>query len=458
MGERTPYTQRVDEDLQYFVDTVSHRTNLSKADVIDEALRRLKDASTISEDGQFVVNDSYGDSGLEADDNTVEQLIENQQQMMQMLASLPPSAENKDPDKNTEEVNVDGAAEKDGETGAIVTGEDSASEVERRLEDLAGEYDHDECLDPEEIGELDTYDSEVVSHTRRYLIPAITGMLNHRQEHGVLIELVEWTTIKEMMQTRLGVSRGSLYNYREGLVNAGVLYPHPSIDDDVVGEDTVAETREYAAAVTDDRSGRVINVDSFGGVESGRYVDDADAYLGEFVSDWGSKTYYLSEEAYREDVWGIVQEAIRGFALTEEPRGRRPNHDDQQMYRAERAAGANRMLAKVVRQFGVCTHGLHEVRNKAVSVSNEEELEEWATRWAEVQAEVKAELSGDEADVDEAKETFREEVGVDPDGVDDDELRHQYKTWVKENHPDAGGDVEPEVFGDVMQSRNVLLD
>jgi flavodoxin len=265
-----------------------------------------------------------------------------------------------------------------------------------------------------------------------------------------------------MMQTRLDVSRGSIYNYREKLEDQGALLPHPSVDGKVVGEARLDEARRYAAAVTDKRNPGRINISGMEEIKQERYSDDPDEYLGEFVDDWGRDAYYVSEEAYREGVWGIIQEAVKGMALAEDPSGlrRRPGHDDKRMYEMEKAAGAGRMLVDIISRFGVEINKLQEVREMAVDVTSKDDLEEWAEKWADVRAEVEAELIGQDADEDAARDTFREIVGVNPAESDEDELLEEFRAWIKENHPDVGedsDDVDLTEWRRVANAKQTLL-
>lgn len=458
MGERTPYTQRVDEDLQDFVEFVTESTNLSRADVIDEALRRLRNNSVVSDEGQFIVNGDYDDRATNGDEITNEELFENQQEIIQLLGDRPTLSKSKDPDKNSKH---EGAEREDGiaERASLDAPEEGVLETEQRMAALASEYDHDECLKPEDVEKVNTRESDILAHTSRYLVPAITGMLNHEVEHGTLQEPVEWAEIREIMRTHLDVSRGSIYNYREKLVLEEALFPHPSIDEEVVGEKRVTEAREYAAAVVDKRSPSHIDISGLKDLKRERYADDADAYLAEFVGDWKHNAYYLTEDVYREHTWGLFQEAIVNIALTGKSLGRRPNRDKTEMHEAERAAGADRMLVGLVNRFDVAKNSLHEVRDEATDASPDDK-EEWVNLWGEVQAKVEAELFGEEADEDDAREVFREVVGVNPDKSDEKEMLSAWRDWVKKNHPDMSGsqeEIDRDEFRRVAEARQVLL-
>ena len=464
MGERTPFTQRVDEDLQEFVADVADATNLSNADVMDEALRRLRDASHVTEDGQFVVDGEYGESGSEGDEISKEELFENQQQIIEMLSTSTSPGESAAPNKNSRGGEMDGDDGGAAEVSTLDVPADEPTETEQRMASLAGEYDHDECLDPEEVAEVDARESDVVAHDRRYLLPAVVGMINHELEHGALYEPVSWDDIRSLMRTRLDVSRGSIYNYREDLVEHGALLPHPNIDEEVVGDERVEEARRYAASATDERQPRNIDVSDFPSYKQNRYSDDPAEYLHEFDGDWELDGYYVSEEEYHEDVWEMFQVLLKEIALTPRESGsRRPNHDDQEMYRVERAAGASRMLVGLVNRLGVAFDSLQEVRDMALKADPEEEsgLDDWAAMWAEVKVEVESQLfDGDEIEQDEAVEVFRECVGVDPVESSEGELSEAYREWVKANHPDSGGskeEIDREEFGRVAEARRVLI-
>jgi hypothetical protein len=459
MGERTPFAQRVDEDLQDYVEYVSRNTNLSKADVMDEALRRLRDNSTVTDDGQFVVDGEYGASESEGDEISKEDLHENQQRILQMLGEGGSVAETSVPNKNSQGGEMDNENGSGGdETLPDVT--DGVQEAERKIASLAGEYDHDECIDPGEVEEIDFRASDEVAHTARYLVPAVAGMIHHELEHGAFSEPVEWSEIREVMRTRLDVSRGSLYNYRQKMVEKGALLPHPSVDDVVVGDDSIETARSRAAAVTDKRLGSEIDVSQMGSKKRERYPDDADEYVGEYVTDWPSEVYYTDEEVYRRQVWNIIKEGMKGILTVKPETGReRPKGDKSRMYEAERAVGAASILGRVISQFGVCEDELHKVMAFAPK-TGPEDIEEWAEKWGQVRVDVKAELFGEGADEDEAMETFREVVGVNPAEADEDEMLTAYKAWIMANHPDAGGDedeVDPAEFRRVAEARQALL-
>ncbi|WP_227130950.1 J domain-containing protein [Halorubellus salinus] len=466
MGKRTPYTQRVDEDLQDFVQRVSDATNLGKAGVIDEALRRLRDRSTITDDGQFLVEDETGFSTTSDGSKGIEEVLDNQEKMMAMLSDPSSFSASSNPNKNSEEgTDYDNSDETSEE---LVPTEDNTSDTEHRIDALAGEYTHDECLSPGEVESLDAVESEVVSATKRYLVPATTGMINHQIEEGKMHGTVGWRDVRELLR-RLDVSRGSVYNYRDKMVQEGVLYPHPEEDELVVGDDAT-ETVQRAAALeyADVRASAGVDFSMMDDRVECRYKTTVEEYVSAYM-DWGRKRYYTNESAYVKKVVGQVLDAACRLAQSSPSthrvdRGERTEREE--MLATSRAL--IKTIAALESRAGI-NRTLGELRNlisSAPDVSSSEELEAWLGDYGRVRVELDELIeetygSGSERSVMDEDEAY-EVLGLDGD-VTEEQVRDAYEDIVLDVHPDSGRDgeqedVDVERYQRVLKAKRTLLD
>lgn len=468
MGERTPFTQRVDEDLQDFVSRVSEATNLGKADVIDEALRRLRDRSTITDDGQFLVDDETGSSPTSDASEQMDEVLENQEKMMAMLSDPSSFSEQDVPNKNSQSEEIESD---DGDTSEeIVPDEDDTGEIERRIDAFAGQYSHDECLSPREVESLDAIESEVVSATQRYLVPAATGMINHQIDEGEMHETVGWSDVRELLQN-LDVSRGSVYNYRNKMIHEGVIYPHPEEDELVTGDDATEAVQQAAAVEYMDEPGATaVDFSSMNDRVESRYRESVEDYVSEYV-DWGQKKrYYTDESAYVE---GVLDQVLDGACKVAQssPSTNRDVRDE--LSEKEEMVATSRALTKAV--DALCTRtgidpyafrGLIGLISDSPDVSNREELEEWLGEYGRVRVGLDefieeaygSSSEGSEMDEDEAYEI----LGLDGD-VNEEQVRDAYEDIVMDVHPDSGGggeqeDVDVERYQRVLKAKRTLLD
>jgi len=236
MGDRTPFQQRVDEDLQQFVDAVAQQTNLSKADVMDEALRRLRENSTITEEGQFLVDDTYSAPDAEHGDNLLEELLANQQKMLSAIEEGIPTTGRVDVKNNsqTRSPTVDSTThngkDEAGSDGMPVRDDESEGKMpkvataEATIASLSNEMNHDECLDPDVVAEISVGGPDSrVKKTPRHLLPAVQAMINHKQaDIGGQLDRGDG---RDPITETLGLSAGSARNYRKRLVGEGIVLP-----------------------------------------------------------------------------------------------------------------------------------------------------------------------------------------------------------------------------------------
>jgi len=453
MGNRTPFTQRVDEDLQEFVDSVATQTNLSKADVIDEALRRLRDTSTITDDGQFIVDGDFAASDAKDGDNALNEVLENQQEMLELLRDSPTPRSEPSAESGAKENSQPTAA--DGGGGSEVLATTETSEVEEQIAALSGDYNHDECIDPDDVAEIDTRESDVVAHSRRHLIPAVTGMINHLAEEQH-VDRVEWDEVEELITGTLGMSSRTASNYRGALIEHGVIIPHPSIDDRFVGEDMVEASRTTAANTVQKRA-----VTTEGDIEHpSRYPDEVSEFVDPYCRDWHYDVYLLTGEAYFEEVWSQLKWVAEKFASLEPSNGRSRKGA---MSQKERVAGACRVFVHIAKQMGeyVEIDGFGERMAELLVEARKaegDELYDWKKEWAEFVVRIREHIGDTDSEESLGEEEAREVLGVN-EGATDEEILEAYEEYVMDNHPDADGsdeEIDTDEFHRVLEAKRTL--
>jgi hypothetical protein len=434
MGD-DPWNWRIDQEYQQYVDDIVSSSSLSEHDVVEQALHVLREDTTLSEDDRFVVERRRDEPA-----NT-EKMLENQEEILDRLSRLTGADSESIPNTNSR---LD-SSESENKTNGSTTLPADASEIERTIDDIAGIYEHDTCIDLARVRELDTYESTVISRTYRYLLPTIIGMLNHELENGNLREPTQWRDLKTLMKQNLDISRGSVYNYRRQLVEKGSIIPHPSIDENVVGDKRLKVAREQAAAVSDKRLPSEIDADEFDKLREERYSDNPGEYLGAFVDKWDRDVYYRSGRVYQKAAWSLFVEGIEGIANVAGTPGSRPGGDPKEMYTAERAAGANTMLVGLAERLDAPTRLLLRVRKEAASVSSEQELGEWARDWLQQRAEIEAELFGRDLEPEEAVDILEGTLDIDVEEADSEEIREAVAEVIERQAPDEIGAVREVV-------------
>jgi len=447
MGDRTPFQQRVDEDLQQFVDAVAQQTNLSKADVMDEALRRLRENSTITEEGQFLVDDTYSAPDAEHGDNLLEELLANQQKILSAIEEDVPTTGRVDVKNNSQTRSPTvGSTTKNGEDDA---GSDDMpvrdDENERKMPKVAtaeatiasmsNDIHHDECLDPDVVREISIGGPDSrVKKTQSHLLPALRAMINYTQEDvgGQL----DWETIEKLITENLGLSPASARNYRERLVSEGIVLPHPSNDESIVGDDAYEDVLVAAAAETDPSVTHPSDIS----VSENYYPNSVRGFVDWAVAgdDWDSDEWFADDEIWLKQAWKLCKQIINSVVAL------KPNDSryGQKMTNDEKMAGACQVVVKLARRMADVSDKRVEggkiitlaKRATEIDPSDGNDFEEYAEFSSEVQVEIESAIEDDDLNEFD-REAVAELVGVDAD-VDDDVMKQACANYILEYHPD----------------------
>jgi hypothetical protein len=454
MGDRTPFQQRVDEDLQQFVDAVAQQTNLSKADVMDEALRRLRENTTITDEGQFLVDDTYSAPDAEHGDNLLEELLANQQKMLSAIEEGIPATSRVDVKNNSQTRSpTTGSAARDDEedTGSStvpVRDDDSEGEIpevataEATITSLSGKVNHDECLDPDVVAEISIGGPDSrVKKTQEYLLPAVQAMINYKQAD--VGSHLNWEIIEKLITENLGLSPATARNYRRKLVNEGTVLPHPSNDESIVGDDAYEDVLVAAAKQTDPSVTQPSDI----AVPEKCYPNSVRGFVGWAVAadDWDSDEWFVDDQIWLKQTWKLCRQMIKSMATLKPDTSR---YGDE-MTNDEKMAGACEVVVKLARRMADVSNERVDggkiialaKRATEIDPSDRDDLEEYAEFSSEVQAEVESAIDSDD-DLDGFdREAVAELIGVDAD-VDDDVMKEACADYILENHPDKADSQE----------------
>jgi hypothetical protein len=448
MGDRTPFQQRVDEDLQQFVDAVAQQTNLSKADVMDEALRRLRENSTITEEGQFLVDDTYSAPDAEHGDNLLEELLANQQKMLSAIEegipmtdgvnvknnSQIPSLTAGSTTKNVEDdIGSDGMPVRDDEIEGKMP---KVATAEATIASLSNKMNHDECLDPDVVAEISIGGPDSrVKKTQRHLLPALRAMINYKQAD--IGGQLDWETIEKLVTENLGLSPASARNYRERLVSEGIAVPHPSNDESVVGDNAYEDVLVASATETDPSVTHSSDIS----VPEKCYPDSVRGFVdwAVEVNEWDNDEWFADNDAWLEETWMLCSEIIKSVVLL------KPNDSryGRKMTNNEKMAGACEVVVKMARRMGDFSGGRVDA-GKVITLAKEatevdptddDDLEEFAELSNDIRVEVESAVYGNDQDEFD-REAVAELIGVDAD-VDDDVMKEACADYIREYHPDT---------------------
>lgn len=447
MGDRTPFQQRVDEDLQQFVDAVAQQTNLSKADVMDEALRRLRENSTITEEGQFLVDDTYSAPDAEHGDNVLEELLANQRKILSVIEGGVPTASEVDVKNNSQTGSAAAGStpdpdDDDGSSEILARDDTSESQMpavataEATIESLSGEMNHDTRLDPDVVAEISIGGPDNrVKKTPKHLLPAVQAMINHKQANhpGQL----DWETIEELITKNLGMSPATARNYRKQLVSEGTVLPHPSNDESIVGEDAYEDILVAAAEQTDPSVSHPSDIS----VPEKCYPDSVRGFVDWAieVNEWDSDKWFANEDIWLEETWTLCNETINSLVFLK-PNGSRYG---QKMTNDEKMAGACEVVVKLARRMGDVSGGRVDA-GKVITLAKEatevdptddDDLEEFAELSNNIRVEIESAVYGNNQDEFD-REAVAELIGVDAD-VDDDVMKEACADYIREYHPDT---------------------
>jgi len=448
MGDRTPFQQRVDEDLQQFVDAVAQQTNLSKADVMDEALRRLRENTTITEEGQFLVEDTYSAPDAEHGDNLLEELLANQQEMLAALEKSIPTTNGVGVKNNSQTRSpTAGSRTKYSEDDAISDGmpvrDDESEEkmpkvatAEATIASLSNKMNHDECLDPNVVAEISIGGPDSrVKKTQRHLLPALRAMINYKQAD--IGGQLDWETIEKLVTENLGLSPASARNYRERLVGEGIALPHPSNDESVVGDDAYEDVLVAAAAETDPSVTHPSDIS----VPEKCYPDSVRGFVdwAVEVNEWDNDEWFADDDNWLEETWILCNEIIDSVVLLKPEDSRY----GQKMTNNEKMAGACEVVVKMARRMGDIS-GRRVDAGKVITLTKEatavdptddDDLEEFAELSNDIRVDVESAVYGNGQDEFD-REAVAELIGVDAD-VDDDVMKEACDDYIREYHPDT---------------------
>ncbi|MDS0277368.1 J domain-containing protein [Halomicroarcula sp. S1AR25-4] len=455
MVERSGYTVYFSTDLRERVSNWADNSTSSQADIIDKALEDFFDRHTITEDGTIVIDDANSrNTGQSAAEQEVllQKILANQEEM---LSSINVSSE-----KNGADIFSDGrdsdevSSDRDDEAKGSVPDTVQISDIEEQIEAVAGDYHHDECIDPDDVATLDVRDSDVVKQTPRHLIPALVGMINHEVEQRVAISWMDWDEIEDLIVGSLGMSVSTARDYRKQMIREGVIRPHPSHDDRIVGDDATDDIRVAAASATSDHSVYGIN-----DIKSpDRYPDEVAEYIEPYVMEWEETGYCVEDSEYVHELWNLATDACERIAISETT----TRSKNRVMSSEERIHGATKVVSLLAHlleeECGVDSNRLVEMAVNARDVNSPEEYHEWTAEWAKFVYDFDAEITGEESGGELGKDEAREVLGVDEDATGD-EIREAYEEYVLDNHPDADGsdeEIDTDEFHRVLEAKRVL--
>lgn len=449
MVERNGYSIYFSTDLRERVSEWADNSTSSQADIIDKALEDFFDGHEISDDGTIVSKQRNGGksaSNTDGQKELLEQIVENQEEMMSSLRS--PSEEN-GADIFSDERDSD-------ESGERVPANVEASDVEIQIEDLAGDYHHDECIDPDELATISISTSNVVKQTPDHLIPAVVAVLNDKPGDWVSEDDVENIIVND-----LGMSMSTARNYREQMIQQGVLRPHPSIDDKFVGDEMLRKAQLKAAQAS---TGGVHEYSDINNTE--RLPGEIGDFIGYYVSDWDTDGRYMDEYCvddteYVKELWRIVVDAAESMA----PKTGGTTRRQVGISKDERLSGAVIVASRLVGHLrdvsGYDMSRVQEMVVESIQCDEPDQYREWMVNWAEARQDAEKELfSINHEDESIGEEEARDVLGV-GDDASDDEIREAYRDYVMSNHPDAdGNDSEMDVgeYQDVLKARRVLTE
>lgn len=449
MVERSGYSVYFSDDLRSRVSKWADNSTSSQADIIDKALEDFFDRHEISDDGTIVSEQQ--NSGMDASNDDeqqelLEQIVENQEEMMRSLHSTP--------EKNGADIFSDERDESSDESGERVPAKVEASDVEMQIKELAGDYQHDDCIDPDELATISISTSDVVKQTPEYLIPVVVAVLNDKPGDWVGKDDVENIIVND-----LGMSMSTARNYRDQMIQQGVLRPHPSVDDKFVGEERLKKVQLRAVKESTDRVHEYADINN-----TKRLPGDVGDFICNYVSGWGTDVPYLDEycvddDAYVEELWRLVTEAAESMA----PKRGGDNKKQVGISKNERLAGAVMVTSQIAAHLGNVSGCDMGYVNQLVVESNQcdepDQYREWMVKWSEERQDVEEELfSIDHEGESISEEEARDVLGVDG-GASDGEISEAYRDYVMSNHPDAdGGDSDMDVgeYQDVLEARRVL--
>lgn len=326
MSNRKPHTVYFNDHLRGRVDEMAENSNLSRADIYDEALEFFFAHYEISPEGNLTYNDDYRDmigESTEEKREMLETILENQREMMESLEAPLHGSENLGQNKNSQKTES--------------TSDSDEIKVRDGFEELRAEYDHDECINPGEVN------PDRIKKTRDIRVPVLVGILNWMVEEKTK-KRMEKSELVDLAETELEVSRQSARNYVDELDRRGVIHPHPSIDRDLIDQRENIIMTAASATMKQDMGGfRISDLDS---TRKKRYDKNLSEYVDEWM-EWDVDEYYLSSDAYVSDVWVIIKSAAQEIANTTNKTNRQ--RDKTRLNQKERVFATSRLLVILYR-------------------------------------------------------------------------------------------------------------
>jgi len=174
-------------------------------------------------------------------------------------------------------------------------------------------------------------------------------MINHKQAD--IGGQLDRETVEKLITETLGLSAGSARNYRKRLVGEGIVLPHPSNDESVVGDDAYEDILVAAAKQTDPS----VNIPqtspfprSATRIPFRGFVDWAVE-----VNEWDSNEWFADDDIWLRQTWKLCSEIIKSVVLL------KPNDNryGRKMTNNEKMAGACEVVVKMARRMGDVSDG-----------------------------------------------------------------------------------------------------
>jgi hypothetical protein len=375
----------------YFSQTLREKVNkwaqndsVSKADIYDRALEFFFANHEITDEGVVILSEDFRrqpDSSVDECKDLLQRVLSNQEQMLER-ASATPLAEGElaVENKNSEEPIVPN------NSGFGDSAEHPDKRNRKEYEHLAGDYQHEEVIDPESV------DAPRLTKSKQYILPVFIGVLNYFREVENR-ERIEKSELIEIGQLTLDVSEKSVRNYLKELISRDVIIRHPSLDDDFPDEDTTKSVRKKAAVVGIDKKLLDICMSDLSETKQKRYTDDIDVYLNEYTDNWPSEEFALSLQEYHRILKDIISEVIEDVAKFNPKKRRYSRESKTSMTEKEKIASLHPIFIRFVEKLDIHKREIINKFKQAKKVSTDEELSKWSEEWNELIFEVDKELS-----------------------------------------------------------------
>ena len=297
--ERSAHTRWYSNDLDAKLDDWAEKSKHAKADLIERALKDFFDRYRINSGGHITLKDENRPQNVSTDDEMLEQVLENQGEILAAL-NTPHPQDDADGQKINSRSSPSGEASKEADADSDEGDDEPVNNLRAVPNKLFGEWDHDETISPDDI------DHNELKQTPDHAVPAMTGVINYLREEEEVEKMSRKELVGELADALRYSETGVRDNYLPKLERAGVIRPHPSIDDSVDVSDEIPE------AVPLDEDGKSQFWSEMMSNDKRRYHEDIGVYLEELGVDWSDDVYYLSDELWERDVRRILSD---GYGL-----------------------------------------------------------------------------------------------------------------------------------------------